>query len=227
MCGRYFAYDFTTMHSLFQLLNELDLPADYNITPGRDVACIVAATDGNRIAILRWGLVPFWAKDPTIGNRLINARSETVAEKPAFREAFRNRRCLVPMNGFFEWQQQAGGPRQPWAIASTQQPLFAVAGIHSTWSVREQATASRGPENPLQSMALLTREAAPDMAFIHPRMPLILQPSDYQTWLAGDRHQALELIASNQPPPLRFWSVSTRVNSPRNNELSLLEEVTP
>jgi putative SOS response-associated peptidase YedK len=219
VCGRY-----TLTVPLSNLVDAFDVPPPefdyrprYNIAPTQDVPVVARDERGQRMGLLRWGLIPSWSKDPGVGSRMINARSETAAEKPSFRSAFRRRRCLVPADGFYEWERHEGqsgtkGTRTPhWIHLSSQEP-FAFAGLWERWDAPE------GP--PLFTFTILTTEAAPEMAHIHPRMPVILLPQDRDPWLdPGTEVSALKTFLRPLPGHLlRARMVSTRVNSPRHDD---------
>ena len=140
----------------------------YNIAPSAQVLIVRS----NGAAKVRWGLVPRWAKDPAVGAKMNNARAETVAQKPSFREAYRKRRCLIPANGFYEWKPE-NGLKQPYYIYPSGGALFAFAGLWEQW-------------NDLQTCAVITTESNEKMAAVHERMPVIVSPAEYATWLAGD-----------------------------------------
>jgi putative SOS response-associated peptidase YedK len=221
MCGRY-----TLGTPLEQLLEVFDVPGvsfDYqprfNVTPTQDMPVVVAdGAGGRKMGPLRWGLVPFWAKDPSIGNRMINARSETVAEKPAFKNAFRRRRCLVPADGFYEWEKRTEGKVPHWIHQPGARP-FAMAGLWEKW-------APEGRE-PLFTFTILTTDASPDLRYIHPRMPVILPQDAWDPWLDAERDPAglLGLLHSTAEGALEEWPVSTAVNSPANDGPELVERV--
>jgi putative SOS response-associated peptidase YedK len=167
--------------------------------------------------MLRWGLVPFWAKDPAIGNRLANARAETAAEKPAFREAFRQRRCLIPADGFYEWQVIAGSARkQPWFVRRRDEGVFALAGVWEHW----RPPASAGLAAALETCAVLTMDPNALMAPIHARMPLIIAPGDYAEWLAPETpaERVRALVAPWAPGDWVAYRVGTRVNAVTNDD---------
>jgi putative SOS response-associated peptidase YedK len=162
------------------------------------------------LALFRWGLIPSWAKDPAIGNRMINARSETVANKPSFRSAFRRRRCLVPADGFYEWGK-IGGAKQPFFIHMQEESPFAIAGLWEHWQDSEG--------NEIETCTLLTTEANALLATIHKRMPVILNPGDYARWLDPDSSDPVALHNLLMPYPadaMAFRAVSLHVNNPRN-----------
>jgi putative SOS response-associated peptidase YedK len=163
--------------------------------------------------MLRWGLVPFWAKDPSIGNRMINARAETVAEKPAYRAAYRRRRCLVLADGFYEWHKEGNG-KTPYFISVANGAPFAFAALWENWQ-------SKDSEESIQSATLITTAANDFLSSLHHRMPVILGPEIAERWLAGDD----ELIeyAARHGPGLRAWPVDRRVNNARNEGANLIE----
>lgn len=224
MCGRY-----TVTADLDELVEvfdappldglELDLPR-FNIAPTQDAPVVAVGREGRRIAAFRWGLVPHWAGDPSIGNRLINARSETAHEKPAFRDAFAGKRCLVVADGFYEWQrpQSGRGPKQPYWIHDPDERPFAMAGLWEKWG--------RGDE-PLLSFTILTTRASESLEPIHERMPVLLPEKSWEAWL--DRTtDARELKRWLSPAPddaLEARPVSTLVNSPENDTPACVEGV--
>jgi putative SOS response-associated peptidase YedK len=229
MCGRY-AF-FTPIEAVTRLFGVSEVHAHeiaprYNIAPTQDVPIIRVSAfldDGEarppvrELALARWGLVPFWAKDPAIGNRMINARGETVAQKPAFRAAFRKRRCLVPADGFFEWQRTASG-KQPWYIHAANGAPLALAGLWELWDPPEGGV-------PVASCTIITTQANEFMRPLHDRMPVVLDAAGREAWL-GVATDAAELQALLAPAPeeaLEAWPVSRRVNSPFNEDPSLVE----
>jgi putative SOS response-associated peptidase YedK len=211
MCGRFTLT--STPEALAQRFG-LDAPpalaARYNIAPGQDVLVVrQLAHDARRAAFLRWGLVPPWAEARDTGARRINARVESVAQKPSFREAFRARRCLVPADGFYEWADH-GGFRQPFRIALRGDALFAFAGL---WERRVDAQGEC-----LESCAILTQDASPALRAIHPRMPVVLPEDAYATWLDPTLQEVAPLHAllrDTADPGFLVRAVSTRVNHPR------------
>lgn len=215
MCGR-----FTLRTPLNLLVEQLmldfapgELPPRYNIAPTQPVAVVRQADDGqSRMDFLRWGLVPSWAKDTAISNRLINARAETVAEKPAFRAAFKRRRCLVPTDGYFEWQAQ-GKAKQPYLIDMQNGEPFAFAGLWESWQAPDGS--------PLETFTLITTDANETTRPIHDRMPVILSPEAHAMWLDGDfaaRQPLLDLLVPFEAEPMRTTPVSRHVNNPRNDD---------
>jgi putative SOS response-associated peptidase YedK len=224
VCGRY-----TLTGPLSNLVDSFEVPPphfDYvprfNIAPTQDAPVVAADAVGRRMGLLRWGLVPFWAKDPSMGSRMINARSETVAEKPAFRTAFRRRRCLVPADGFFEWKVIEEGTgatktKVPYWIHLPEREVVGFAGLWESWEHTE--------EDPLHTFTILTTEASESIRHIHPRMPVILSSSDYDSWLSPDSSEAeLQALLRPYPPSeLLSYPVSTLVNSPMNDEPGCIE----
>lgn len=190
-----------------------ELTSRHNIAPGQSVATIRVAESGERICEFRsWGLVPSWAKSPAIGNRMINARAETAAEKPAFRSAFSARRCLIPADGFYEW---AGGstPKQPYLITRVDAGLFAFAGLWEEWKGKTGEA--------VHSCSIVTTAANATLAPIHARMPVILAPVDYPVWLDsrdGGAARRRELTVPCPESWLRLQSVGLRVNDTRNDD---------
>ncbi len=215
MCGRFAFYSPTeATAALFGFRGATGFDARYNIAPTQDIAAGRHSANGEReVASLRWGLVPFWAKDPTTGNRLINARAETVAEKPSFRAAYAKRRCIVFADGFYEWRTEASG-KTPYFISIASGEPFAFAGLWEFWNDRETGES-------LQTSTIITTEANEFLAAIHHRMPVVLDPAAAKRWLSGDG--ALLADAKANPPRFRAWPVSRRVNSAANQGAELIE----
>ena len=183
----------------------------YNIAPSQTVT-VVVQRETKQLTEMRWGLIPFWAKDVSIGNRMINARSETVSEKPAFRSAFKKRRCLILADGFYEWQK-LNGRKQPVRIQVDGGRPFAIAGLWEHWQSPD------GSE--IESCTLLTTEPNELLKPVHNRMPVIISPQDYALWLDPGAQHPDELKSLLRPYPaehLSFYSVSTHVNNPRNED---------
>ncbi len=191
----------------FDLATVSELVPRYNIAPTQPVATVVPGADGVRVLRrMQWGLIPPWSRDPRDGGRMFNARSETVAEKPAFREAFATRRCLVPVDGFYEWRRH-GRERQPFYFASAEGRLLALAGVWARWEYP-------GGEA-IESCSLLTTTANDLMSPIHHRMPVIIPPEARQSWLttpAAAAAQLVPLLAPSSPGLLRMHAVSPAVN---------------
>jgi len=222
MCGRYsLTSPAEAMVALFDAGPLAGFQPRYNVAPSQAMPVVRHAEAGGREwAWLRWGLIPSWAKDPAIGNRMINARSESVADKPAFRAAFRRRRCLVPADGFYEWQQQ-GGVKQPWRITLAEGGPFAFAGLWERWSP--------GAGEAVETYTILTTAANRSLAPIHPRMPVILAPEHYAVWLgdgqAADPRLLEPLLAPYPDARLVATAVARRVNDPRHDDAGCLEPV--
>lgn len=211
MCGRYALFaPASAIRRAFGLHEIPELAPRYNIAPAQEIPVVRAGPDGAAsLDLLRWGLVPSWAEDPAIGRRLINARVETVAEKPAFRAAFRRRRCLIPASGFYEWKLLPEGPKAPYFISARAEQVMAFAGL---W---EHHTGGGGE---LQTCVILTTEARGAMRAIHDRMPLVMPPERYAAWLdpASDQPSTLSALLTSDGPELHAWPVDRAVNSPRN-----------
>ena len=227
MCGRFTQrLSWAELHELMDLIGPpRNLRPRYNVAPSQDVAVVRAADGGRNLSMLRWGLIPAWAKDPAIGYRLINARSETVAEKPSFRSAYRRRRCLIPADGFYEWQR-LGKIRQPWLFGLRDGAPFALAGLWERWTVPEGAEltgslAELGPGDPVETCTILTAAANETVAPVHGRMPVILPRDACDPWLAGDDVS----LAPYAPDAMTAHPVSTLVNRPANDEPRCVEPV--
>ena len=212
MCGRFTLR--TPAHRLAEAFGVRELPnlrPRYNIAPSQDVVAIRAADDGTReLVSLRWGLIPFWAKEAAIGNRMINARAETVAEKPAFRAAFRRRRCLVAADGFYEWQNTDGGAKQPYFIRLADDAPFAIAGLWERWSAPDGAA--------VESCTLITTDANDLLKPIHHRMPVILAPADHDAWLDAEAPSAAALLRPYPADEMVAYAIGPLVNDPRTDE---------
>ena len=220
MCGR-----FTQRLPWRELQEFLDLlgPAQnlrprYNVAPGQTIATVRLSDGGRRLSMLRWGLVPAWAKEPNIGYRLINARSETAHRKPSFRDAFKARRCLIPADGFYEWKRE-GKAKQPYLIGMKDGAGFVFAGLWESWRVPEGLTLTRmlselEPGDTLKTCTILTTEANAALAPIHPRMPAILPRDAYAPWLAGEAVP----LAPYPADAMTFHPVRTLVNKPANDD---------
>ncbi|HEX9686686.1 MAG TPA: SOS response-associated peptidase [Burkholderiales bacterium] len=220
MCGRYSLHTHPEVIALYFKLGLLpDITPRYNITPGTNILIVRQNPEQGRIADLyRWGLIPGWAKDPAIGNKLANARAETVAEKPSFRSAFKRGRCLIPASGFYEWKKVAGR-KQPYYVRPVGADLFSLAGLTERWM---------GPDGPVHSCTIITTDANDLMRDIHDRMPVILAPEDHAAWLDPANQATEKLKALLKPSPAKLMAahpVSTRVNTPKNDEPALIEPV--
>jgi putative SOS response-associated peptidase YedK len=221
MCGRYALHAHPEVVALqFGLDAAPELEAHYNICPGTGIIAVrTGERSGRRAQLHRWGLIPAWAKDPAIGNKLANARAESIGERPAFREAFRLRRCLVPASGFYEWQSVAGR-KQPYYLSPADGALFGLAGIAEEW---------QGPQQSLRSVALITTAPNELMRGIHDRMPVIVAPEHYGAWLdpaQRDPRALRPLLRAYPAERMRAHPVSARVNTPRHDDAQLIEPVT-
>ena len=222
MCGRYAFYSpAEAVRRVFAVGEIPELEPRYNIAPTQHVPVVRAGEEGARsLAMLHWGLVPKWAKERAIANRMINARSETLAEKPAFRDAYRKRRCLVLTDGWYEWQAGPGG-KQPWFVRTRDARPFAFAGLWERWK-------DPGDGSMLESCTIVTTDASPSIRKIHDRMPVVLAESDWDRWLDtafSDTDTLSELLKPYEPKSLEFWQVGRDVNAPRNQGPGLIEPV--
>lgn len=216
MCGRfYLSASPDQLIKTFQLQRLPHYETSYNIPPGQKILTIVKLdNDIYKAANLHWGLIPHWSKDRKISNHLINARAETLAEKPAFRTAYRQRRCLIPATGFYEWQQQEQG-KQAYCISHKNGQLIAFAGLWEYW---EQGTET------IYSCSIITRPANELIKPIHQRMPLIIDKQHYSSWLDKQTSLAIteQLLASDAYQDIALKSVSNWVNNPQHNDLNCL-----
>ena len=218
MCGRY------TLASPTERLAEefgvdassIELSPNYNVAPTQGVAAVLEEAGQRRLEVLRWGLIPPWADDPGIGSRMINARSETAPGKPSFRRAFRERRCLIPADGFYEWQR-TNGAKQPYYIHMEDGRPFAFAGLWESWS--------KGGEGEVRTCTILTTGANALVGEVHDRMPVILAPDAYDVWLdpASERDELTGLLAPYPEDEMEAYPVSRFVNSPSNNDPRCIE----
>jgi putative SOS response-associated peptidase YedK len=242
MCGRY-----ASSRRPEDLVEEFEidtnqvkeaLAPDYNVAPTKQVYAVLHRPPSKeskepperQLRVLTWGLVPFWAKDPSIGNKMINARMETVTEKPAYRKAFASRRCLLPADGYFEWYPtaaltKAGKPmKQPFFIHPADNGLMAMAGLYEIW--RDPTRDEDDPARFRWTCTVLTTSAEDDLGHIHDRMPLLVEPDRYAAWLdstATSVHDPRSLLVPAAPGRLEAYPVSTAVNNVRNNGAELLE----
>ena len=229
MCGRY-----ASSRRPEDLIEEFEidksevketLAPDYNVAPTKQVYAVVERTPGEgepaerQLRTVKWGLVPFWAKDPAIGNKMINARMETVAEKPAFKQPFAKRRCLLPADGYFEWyateqKTKAGKPlKQPFFIHPKDGSAMAMAGLYEIW--RDPTRDDDDPQRFLWTATVLTTTAEDAVGHIHDRMPLLVEPQRWKEWLdptAKDKDTLLSLLVPAAPGLLEAYPVSTAVN---------------
>lgn len=256
MCGRYASAKhpdaLVEEFGVEESLVDKPLHADYNVAPTKRVYAVLSrqpegageeAAPERQIRIVRWGLVPSWAKDPSIGSRMINARSETVAEKPSFRRAFGKRRCLLPADGYYEWYTPTGDNvpltsrgkpvKQPFYIHRADGHSLAMAGLYEWW--HDKSRERDDPDGWLLTATIITTSATDAVGRIHDRMPVVIAESDWQQWLdpsVGEREVIEKLMVPAQSSQLAAYPVSVRVNSVRNNGPELvdplpLEEAAP
>lgn len=219
MCGRFTLTQPANIAAKFGLDNFAPIEPEFytprfNLAPTQRIV-VIPTSDMQRVArIMRWGLIPYWAKDAKIGSNLINARAEGIATKPAFRSAFGSRRCLIPADGFYEWQQTAHG-KQPYRIMLGSGEMFAFAGLWERW---------RNPEGEsVDSCCIVTCKPNAVAARFHDRMPVIIAPEDYDTWLIGTPEQALTLLKPYPAEEMQAYPVSTSVNRPANDTPELID----
>jgi putative SOS response-associated peptidase YedK len=217
MCGRFAFYSPSEAAvALFGVSTSIAIEPRYNIAPTQYLAAVRNDDNQQReLVMLRWGLVPFWAKDPSIGNRMINARAETVAEKPSYRAAYRHRRCVVLADGFYEWQRE-GDTKTPYFISLANGSPFALAGLWENWTDKESGES-------LQTTTLITTAANEFMTPLHHRMPVILESGTAGEWLAGSNDMLDDVAAIT--PALQAWPVDRRVNNARNEGADLINSV--
>lgn len=220
MCGRYAASkDVANLMEEFEVARPPDetLPEDFNVAPSKQVYMVVdrETDDGvqRQLRTAKWGLVPSWAKDPKIGNRMINARLETAAEKPSFRRAWAKRRCLLPADGYYEWY--AGeGPKQPFYIHRPDGHSLAMAGLYEFW---------KDGEDWLVTTCVLTTDAPDELGRIHDRMPLLVPHENWAAWLDPEHKPTGDLVVPAMSMGLEAYPVSTEVNNVRNNGRQLTD----
>jgi len=219
MCGRYRLSRPEKLTETFETEPFEDLPPHYNIAPTQPVATVRQAGSSRVLSIMRWGLIPSWARDISIGNQLINGRSETLLEKPAFRESFRNRRCLIPADGFYEWKK-TGKAKRPFHLGMKDDSLFAFAGIWDCW---------KSPSGQLlESCSIVTTVPNELLIDVHDRMPVILPRRHYQTWLAATASEAerlSELLVPFDASLMKRYAVSSFINKPQNDTPECAMEV--
>jgi len=218
MCGRFVGF-----RSLYELKKTFpidkatcEVTENYNVAPSQEVLAIIKYDKENWLEKLHWGLVPFWAKDISIGNKLINARAETIASKPSFRNALKKRRCLIPADGFFEWKGTKG-QKQPMLITLPESKPFAFAGLWETWNKKDDQ------DTIYKSCTIITTEASDSVREIHHRMPAILKPEMYESWLDPLNQNINELkniLQTGIVTELMSHAVSKSVNSVKNNTSS-------
>jgi putative SOS response-associated peptidase YedK len=221
MCGRFTLSQPEAIAQAFGVEKVADLAAQYNIAPTQMIAAVLqnSPSSSRQFQQLRWGLIPSWAKDPSMGAKLINARAETVAEKPSFRSAFKRRRCLIVADGFYEWQHQEK-KKQPFYIRLQHGKPFGFAGLWEQWK------SPSGEE--IDSCTIVTTEANELMRSLHDRMPVILNPQDYDLWLnpeVQDPEALQKLLRPYASSAMTAYPVSTLVNNPRHNSSECIKPI--
>lgn len=216
MCGRYVFEDSDVLEKRFHVLVSKTIKPNYNVAPGQFMPVIREGKDGkDELDIMKWGLVPVWAKDVDVGYKLINARSETVFDKPAWRSAIKTRRCIIPASGLYEWQRDGSSKKQPYYITLKDNQLMAFAGIWESW---------KGPDGKeLHSYSILTTTPNNEMATLHDRMPVILHENDEDIWTHEDDHDFIEsVLRPYEDGELILTPVSKDVNVVKNNDGHLI-----
>jgi putative SOS response-associated peptidase YedK len=222
MCGRFAQFLFESLLKEHSVVCPpgIDLSANYNVAPSQPVFTVVQHEGVKYLEKLNWGLVPFWAKDVSIGNKMINSRLETIATKPSFKAAFKYRRCLIPANGFYEWKGERGN-KQPYYFTLPTGKPFAFAGLWETWKPKDASDT----EISHRSCTIITTKAGPSVQDIHSRMPVILSPDVYNRWLDPrnrDIKNLKELLQKESSRELKKHPVSKRVNRVQNNTPDLI-----
>lgn len=219
MCGRFtLRSSGKTVAEVFGLVESPHIQPHFNIAPSQSVAAVRQQSESlNReLVLLHWGLIPFWADDPSIGNRMANARSETAATKPSFRRAFRSHRCLVVADGFYEWQK-TDGKKQPYYIRLKNDRPFGIAGLWERWDKQGE---------PIESCTILTTDANELMMPIHERMPVIIPPDQFDLWLdtgVNDEKKSSGLLRPFDSKTMTAYPISTQVNNPKNDVVACIE----
>ncbi len=218
MCGRFALYSsFQAIVDYAKILNRMqELSPNYNVAPGQKIPVIINKQDGKYFDIFQWGLIPFWAKDPKIGYKMINSRAETIAEKPSFKYAFKRRRCLIPANGFYEWRKK---DKQPFYIHLKDRELFTFAGIWENWISPEGTN--------IKTCSIITTESNEFMQPIHHRMPVILPRENEFDWISDKMKDSKMLLPFLKPyeKNMLAYEISKDVNSPRNNYKELIQSI--
>jgi putative SOS response-associated peptidase YedK len=221
MCGRYAsARSVDDIASAFGIVtgdDDVAAAPDWNVAPTKPVTAVVERDGHRRLTTMRWGLVPSWADDPSVGSRMINARMETVADKPAYREALLRRRCLLPADGWYEWQSRPDGVRQPHYLAPDDGRLLAFAALWETWLDAEG--------RPLVTTTIVTGPAPPDLAHVHDRAPVLLTQPAWAAWLSADARAGVELLRPTPAGAVVAHPVGPAVGDVRANGPQLTEPV--
>ena len=216
MCGRFALYSsFNAIKEYADILNEIgDLDKNFNVAPGQIIPIVIKEHGKKILEPVKWGLVPFWAKDPKIGYRMINTRAKTIAEKPSFKAAFKYRRCLIPANGFYEWKKPE---KQPYYIHLPDRELFTFAGIWEEWHHPDGTQ--------LRTCSIITTSASKMMQNIHERMPVILNKENEEKWLTHSDQKELQSLLKTCNNVMQMYPVSRAVNSYKNNDSQLMKEI--
>jgi putative SOS response-associated peptidase YedK len=222
MCGRFIiSSPPDALRRMFDYREQPNFPARYNVAPTQPVPVIVMGNGARHFQLMRWGLLPSWVKDPKQFSLVINARSETVLEKPAFKNAIRRRRCLIPADGYYEWQV-AGGRKRPFFIHRRDGRSIGFAALYETW------IGPHGEE--LDTVAIVTTSASADLAFLHHRVPVTIDPDDFDSWLdcsSEDVTEAMEMLSAPAEGEFAWHEVSTRVNHVAHDDPQLILPITP
>jgi putative SOS response-associated peptidase YedK len=217
MCGRYaLTSPPEIIAERFNVQWQVTHSARYNIAPGHMIPVVRQLKTGAEVSLLKWGLIPSWSKDATIGSRLINARAETVAGKPSFRNAFRRRHCLIPANAFYEWKS-IDGRKQPYCIGLRDGALFGMAGLWEEWhnEAGEQ----------VETTVIITTAANLTVGRLHERMPVIIRPEDYNNWLDASKYDGTAMLQPYPAEEMRYFPVSTAVNRVSNDGPECMEPI--
>lgn len=241
MCGRYVADSTPDEIAAYFEVAEVradELPPSWNVAPTREVYTVAESTRGTsqsstaahpqrRLGTMKWGLVPSWSKDPGGGAKMINARSEGIATKPAFSKALARRRCIVPADAFYEWERRDDGTKQPYLVQRADGEMLAMAGVWEVW--RDQSR-PEGEDGWLRTCSVITTESTGTLTTIHTRCPVILQRDDWDLWLdrtVDDPDAVLPMLHPNAAELLDIVPVSTRVNDVRNDDATLIDRADP
>ncbi len=224
MCGRFVQYSpVETVQQIFNIGTvSFEVVPNYNVAPTQKILTVIKHDNENKLEKFHWGLVPFWAKDVTIGSRMINARAETVSQKPSFRNAFRKRRCLIHADGFYEWKGEKGN-KQPYYVSIPSGEPFAFSGLWETWTYKES-----DEESVYKSCTIITTAASGAIREIHHRMPVILNPDLYKKWLNAEMQDPKELeivLQDGITHDIKYYPVSTLVNSVKNNDPNCIKPI--
>jgi len=224
MCGRFVQNSpiETLQQNFYIRTTASDIIPNYNVAPTQKILTIIKHDNENKLERLHWGLVPFWAKDISIGSRMINARAETVSQKPSFRNAFRKRRCLIPADGFYEWKGEKGN-KQPYYVFTFSDKPFAFVGLWESWTDKKSDEGSV-----YKSCTIITTAASESILEIHHRMPVILNPKFHEKWLNSEIQDPKELeiiLQDGITHDIKYYPVSTFVNSVKNNDPNCIKPI--